>query len=52
LAVGGRGFVAGRRRIRESAFQRIASVYVAFQVDVDRVIVGREAGSHIMNSTT
>ena len=37
LAVGGQGFVARRRWVRGSAFQRIASGYVAFQVDRARV---------------
>ena len=50
--MGGQGFVAGRRRVRGSAFQRIASGYVAFQLDVARVKGGGEARRHIMNSTT
>ena len=36
----------------ESAFQRIASGYVAFQLHVARVIVEEEVGLHIIHSTT
>ena len=42
--MGGQGFVTGRRWVRGSAFQRIASGYVAFQVDVARVRGGGEVG--------
>ena len=50
--MGVHGLVAGRRRVRESAFQRIASGYVAFQLHVARVIVEEEVGLHIIHSTT
>ena len=51
-AVSGHGFVAVRRRFGGSALHRIASGYVAFQVDVVRVTGGEEVGRHIMNVTT